>query len=75
MVFDMKIIMFASEQCSCFEITLELSILSMFPYSYKQHTYRGRKGELTTNYMCACDFNMKFKFACVRWEQSAHEYF
>ena len=47
----------------------------MFPYSYKQHTYRGRKGEPTINCMRVCDFDMKFTFACVGWEESTHEYF
>ena len=26
---------------------------------HKEHTYRGRKGEPTNNYMCACDLDMK----------------
>ena len=40
---------------------------------YKQHTYRGRKGEPTTNHMCACDFDLKFTYACVGWEWLAHD--
>ena len=39
----------------------------------KQHTYRGRKGEPTINYMCACDFDMKFTFAYVGWEGSTYD--
>ncbi|XP_030936489.1 protein ALP1-like [Quercus lobata] len=39
----------------------------------KQHPYRGRKGVTTVNCMCACDFDMKFTFACVGWEGSAHD--
>nr|XP_023890208.1 putative nuclease HARBI1 [Quercus suber] len=38
-----------------------------------QHPYRGRKGATTVNCMCACDFDMKFTFACVGWEGSAHD--
>ncbi|KAK9991491.1 hypothetical protein SO802_026476 [Lithocarpus litseifolius] len=37
-----------------------------------QHPYYGKKGITTTNCMCACDFDMKFTFACVGWEGSAH---
>ncbi|KAL0014453.1 hypothetical protein SO802_001522 [Lithocarpus litseifolius] len=39
----------------------------------EQHPYRGRKGTTTTNCMCACDFDMKFTFACVGWEGSAYD--
>ncbi|KAL0008010.1 hypothetical protein SO802_009512 [Lithocarpus litseifolius] len=39
----------------------------------EQHPYRGRKGATTVNCMCACDFDMKFTFACVGWEGSAHD--
>ena len=39
----------------------------------EQHPYRGRKGITTTNCMCACDFDMKFTFACVGWEGSEHD--
>ena len=39
----------------------------------KQHIYKGRKGITTTNCMCACDFDMKFTFACVGWEELAHD--
>ena len=39
----------------------------------KQYTYRGRKGEPTINCMCACDFDMKFTFAYVGWEELAHD--
>ncbi|XP_050291322.1 uncharacterized protein LOC126732488 isoform X3 [Quercus robur] len=38
-----------------------------------QLPYYGRKGITTTNCMCACDFDMKFTFACVGWEGSAHD--
>ncbi|XP_023879973.1 protein ALP1-like [Quercus suber] len=38
-----------------------------------QHPYRGRKGATTVNCMCVCDFDMKFTFACVGWEGSAHD--
>ncbi|KAK9985455.1 hypothetical protein SO802_030406 [Lithocarpus litseifolius] len=31
----------------------------------EQHPYRGRKGITTVNCMRACDFDMKFTFACV----------
>ncbi|XP_030922860.1 uncharacterized protein LOC115949712 [Quercus lobata] len=31
----------------------------------EQHPYYGKKGITTTNCMCACDFDMKFTFACV----------
>ncbi|XP_075652591.1 uncharacterized protein LOC142622913 [Castanea sativa] len=39
----------------------------------EQHPYRGRKGITTTNCLCACDFDMKFTFACVGWVRSAHD--
>ncbi|XP_065634738.1 uncharacterized protein LOC112006635 [Quercus suber] len=39
----------------------------------EQLPYYGRKGTTTTNCMCACDFDMKFTFACVGWEGSAHD--
>ena len=39
----------------------------------EQHLYYGRKGITTMNCMCACDFDMKFTFACVGWEGSAHD--
>ncbi|XP_030948934.1 putative nuclease HARBI1 [Quercus lobata] len=39
----------------------------------EQHPYYNRKGIITTNCMCACDFDMKFTFACVGWERSAHD--
>ena len=39
----------------------------------EQHLYYGRKGITTTNCMYACDFDMKFTFACVGWEGSAHD--
>ncbi|KAL0000609.1 hypothetical protein SO802_014390 [Lithocarpus litseifolius] len=39
----------------------------------EQHLYKGRKGTTTTNCMCACDFDMKFTFACVGWEGSTHD--
>ncbi|KAL0010397.1 hypothetical protein SO802_005505 [Lithocarpus litseifolius] len=39
----------------------------------EQHPYRGRKGTITVNCMCACDFDMKFTFTCIGWEGSAHD--
>ena len=33
----------------------------------------GRKGITTINCICACDFDMKFTFACVGWEGLAHD--
>ena len=40
---------------------------------HKQHKYKGRKEKSIINCMCACDFDMKFTFACVRWEGLAHD--
>ena len=39
----------------------------------KQLTYRRKKGEPTINYMCVCDFDLKFTFVCVGCEGSAHD--
>ena len=38
-----------------------------------EEQHYNRKGITTTNCMCACDFDMKFTFACVGWEGSAHD--
>ena len=39
----------------------------------EQFPYYGRKGTTITNCMYACDFDMKFTFACVGWEELAHD--
>ena len=39
----------------------------------EQHPYRGRKGTTIVNCIYACDFDMKFTFACVGWEGSVHD--
>ena len=57
--FDMTMIMIA-----CIRAIDGFYIPVILPI-YNQHTYRERKGEPTNNYMCACDFDMKFTFACV----------
>ena len=38
-----------------------------------EEQHYNRKGITTTNCMCACDFDMKFTFACVGWEGLAHD--
>ena len=40
---------------------------------HKQHTYKGRKGKSIINWMYACDFDMKFTFAFIRWEGLSHD--
>ena len=38
-----------------------------------QVPYIGRKGIPTQNVMATCNFDMQFTFACVGWEDTAHD--